>query len=84
MGRESNAELELERLVLIPAIQRDRTRPWRLAALLVREATVLATAPLMVAASVAVIAIAAAGSGSCGVRRRPEKGLIRNDRCVSY
>ena len=48
MGRESNADLapalELEHLMPTAAIQRDRIRPWRLAALLVSETT-----PLMAA-----------------------------------
>ena len=48
MGRVSNADLapvlELEHLMPTAAIQRDRIRPWRLAALLVSETT-----PLMAA-----------------------------------
>ena len=48
MGRVSNADLapvlELEHLLPTADIQRDRIRPWRLAALLVSETT-----PLMAA-----------------------------------
>lgn len=59
MGRESNADLEPElklvHLVSTAAIQRDRIRPWCLAALLVSEATPLMAASRYIATTVACL-----------------------------
>ena len=59
MGRESNADLEPElklvHLVSTAAIQRDRIRPWCLAALLVSETTPLMAASRYIATTVACL-----------------------------
>ena len=84
MGRVSNADLapvlELEHLLPTADIQRDRIRPWRLAALLVSETT-----PLMAASRYSGFVAVWSMAASCDAwlahrmshRRRSEKGLTK-------